>query len=257
LLSQRLPTLHSRKQRKNGHWNFSFHKNGAFAEGGIFLLPEFRGKGYGKKAFQIRSEILKEYKVRFLRNEIFLDNHASVHNNLKSGAREFGWWSLRLQPMKSKYLTLQTRKGRIELCPFCSEDSAFYRKLFSEETTQFQTYSETDLSTCPEEDLIRFLMADSDRRWTVWLHQGESKQAIGTAHLYERSGPASNFGFLMAENQRGNGYGQATLQLIKLAASLEGIKILRADVFFESKAAIACMEKEGFRQFGFYETFVK
>lgn len=158
--------------------------------------------------------------------------------------------------MKSKYLTLQTLKGRIELCPFCSEDSPFYRKLFSEEATQFQTYSETDLSTCPEEDLIRFLMADSDRRWTVWLHQGESKQAIGTAHLYERSGPASNFGFLIAENQRGNGYGQATLQLIKLAASLEGIKILRADVFFESKAAIACMEKEGFRQFGFYETFV-
>jgi RimJ/RimL family protein N-acetyltransferase len=235
---------------------FSFQKDGCFAGGGIFILPEFRGKGYGKAAFRARAEILRGHGIRFLRNEIFTDNLASIQTNLKNNAREFGWWALRIPIMKSKHLTTQTKAGRIELSPFCSGDTNFYRKLFQEESVQFQTYSEEDLTTCSEEGLVRFLMTESDRRWTVWLHQENSKTAIGTTHLYGRRGPCSNFGFLIGAEHRGKGFGRATLQLLKIAAQDEGIRILRADVFFESKAAIACLEGSGFRPFGFYETFL-
>jgi RimJ/RimL family protein N-acetyltransferase len=242
---------------------FSIHQNNHFAEGGIFILPDYRGQGLGRKAFHARKAILKAQGVRFLRNEIFEDNPASVQNNLKNGARPFGWWLLRIpktpksqESMTAKYLSSYSPLGKIELVPYCSEDLPFYRELFKEPEVQFQTYSEHDLATCPDEEATRFLMADSFRRWTVWLHSQNKKIPIGTVHLYDRNGPVSNFGFLLGKEYRGQKTGQTLLSLLKTAASQEGIKILRADVFFDSKAAIRTMEKEGFRPFGFYETFV-
>lgn len=241
---------------------FSFHLEGnAFASGGIFLLEEFRGKGYGKSAFAIRELILKENGVRFLRNEIFLDNTASVANNLRSGAREFGWWTKRItftneELMSFTSLTTNTLLGRMELAPFCSEDLPFYRQLFLEDDVQFQTYSECDLHTASDEDAIRFLMASSERRWTVWLNSSSRKEPVGTCHLYDVDRPVANFGMLIAANYRGKKLGLPLLQLLEKGAINEGIKILRADVFFYSKEAISIMEKDGFRQFGFYEKFI-
>lgn len=235
---------------------FSFYQDNAFADGGIFLLPEYRQKGYGKQAFNLRKEILKQNGVRFLRNEIFLDNTASIQNNLNNGAKPFGWWIARLETMPQQYLVKTTPHGKLEFTPFGSDDLCFYRKLFSEKDVQFQTYSEKDIENCSDEDAIRFLMANSERRWTVWLQTKDKKIPIGTTHLYETQRPASNFGFLIAPEYRGLGLGKPVLEIIKQAAIQEGIKILRADVFIDSKPAISCMEACGFRPLGFYETYL-
>jgi RimJ/RimL family protein N-acetyltransferase len=241
---------------------FSYHRvSNVHAAGGLFLLAEFRGKGYGKAAFAIRDKILKENGIRFLRNEIFQDNIPSVQNNLRSGSREFGWWSKRLQlnaeeRMQAKYLSTSTPIGRLEITPFCSEDLPFYREMFTEPDVQFQTYSEYDLATCPDEDAIRFLMANSERRWTAWLNTASKKVPVGTCHIYETHRPVSNFGILLHTPWRNKKLGQALLQLLERAAIEHDIRILRADVFLESTPAIKVMEKSGFRQLGFYEKFI-
>lgn len=249
-------------EAKESIGTFSYHREAnAHAAGGLFLLEEFRGKGLGKAAFTLRDEILKNIGIRFLRNEIFLDNAPSVQNNLRSGSQEFGWWSKRLhltpeERMHAKYLSTSTPLGRLEITPFCAEDLPFYREMFQEKDVQFQTYSEHNLGTCSDEDAIRFLMADSERRWTAWLNTASKKMAVGSCHIYETHRPVSNFGILLHSEWRSKGLGEALLKLLEQAALEDDIRILRADVFLESKAAIHIMEKSGFRQFGFYEKFI-